>query len=332
MEVVFRNSAREVLHKDKLLLNRDQLMDCSTWEIVQEERRPFWDVRFRQFYSDGIHIGYCNVDVHEELHVSTVKQAPMPCIAFLQQGDIVTKAHGEGKAQHFTSGEHNILLNAYTTEETVYKQQQDLKVFVLSFLPERFLALAENTSPVMEALAEYIAGKKPSFHKDCQNLPLTPKMHMLIESMKECGYRGGLRKLFLQSKALELLALQCAQLEERENQPVRGAKLFPEDIRKVHVAREILLHDLHQPPSMSELARQSGMNTFKLKAGFKHVFGNTVFGYLKDHRMEQARHMIREGDKTITEVAYETGYSTLQHFSNEFKRKFGLSPKEAKRR
>lgn len=331
MEVVFRNSAREVLHKDKLLLNRDQLMDCSAWETVQEDRKPFWDVRFRQFYSDGIHFGYCNVDVHEELHVSTVEQAPMPCIAFLQRGDIVTRPHGEDKPQYFTSGEHNIFLNAYTTEATVYKQQQDLQVFVLSFLPERFLALAENTSPVMEALAEYIAGKKPSFRKDCQNLPLTPKMHILIESMKECGYRGGLRKLFLQSKALELLALQCAQLEERENQPVRSAKLFPEDIRKVHLAREILLQDLQRPPSMSVLARQSGLNTFKLKAGFKHVFGNSVFGYLKDHRLEQARNMIREGDRTVTAVAYETGYSTLQHFSNEFKKKYGLSPKEVKK-
>jgi AraC family transcriptional activator of pyochelin receptor len=331
MEVVFRNSAQEVLHKDKLLLHRDQLMDCSTWETVQEERKPFWELRFRQFYSDGIHIGFCNGDVHEELHVSTIEQGPMPGIAFLQQGDIVTTAHGEKKAQHFTSGQHNILLNAYTTETTVYRQQQDLKIFVLSFLPERFLALAENTGPVMEAMAEYIAGKNPSFHKDHQNLPLTPKMHMLIESMKDCTYRGGLRKLFLQSKALELLALQCAQLEERERLPARRVKLFPEDIRKVHLAREILLHDLQHAPSMSVLARQSGLNTFKLKAGFKQVFGNSVFGYLKDHRLEQAKNMIREGGKTVTEVAYETGYSTLQHFSNEFKKKYGLSPKGVKR-
>jgi AraC-type DNA-binding domain-containing proteins len=330
MEVVYRNSAQEVLDKDKLLLHRDKLMDCSTWETVQEERKPFWELCFRQFYSDGIHIGYCNGNVHEELHVSTVEQAPMPAIAFLQRGDIVTTAHGGGKPQRFTSGEHNMLLNAYTTETTIYKQQQDLKIFVLSFLPERFLALTENTGPVMEAMAEYLAGKKPSFQLTGRNLPLTPKMNMLIESMKDCTYRGGLRKLFLQSKALELLALQCAQLEERANLPAPGTKLLPADIRKVHLAREILLHDLQHPPSMSLLARQSGLNTFKLKTGFKQVFGNSVFGYLKDYRLEQARNIIQAGGKTVTAVAYETGYSTLQHFSNEFKRKFGVSPRGVK--
>lgn len=330
MEVVFRNSTQEVLYKDKLLLSRNRMMDCSTWEMVQEDSKPYWNIRFREFFSDGIHIGYCSGDVHEELHVSTIEQAPMPGIAFLQQGDILTTAHG-GKPQQFTSGEHNILLNPYTTATTVYRQQRDMRVFVLSFLPERFLALAENTGPVMESLAEYIAGKPKASHDVRRNLPLTPQMHMLIESMKDCTYRGGLRKLFLQSKALELLALQCAQQEALENRPAKASKLFPEDIRKVHMAREILLHDLQHPPSMSTLARQSGLNSFKLKAGFKHVFGNTVFGYLKDHRLEQARDMLCAGHKTVTEIAYETGYSTLQHFSNEFKKKFGLSPREVKK-
>lgn len=330
METVYRNNAREVLYKNNTLLSRDLKMDDAAWESVTVENRSFWDMRFMEFYSDGIHVGHYNGHVHEDLHITTTEQAPMPGIAFVQQGNVLTTAHGARSPQQFSSGEHNIFLNAYTAKTSVFKQQQDLKIFVLSFLPERFLALAENAGPIMESLAENIAGKNASSYKTRQNLPLTPQMHMLIESIKHSPYQGGLRKLFLQSKALELLALQCAQREELESCPVRTVKLFPADIRKVHLAREILLHDLQHPPSMLLLARQSGLNTFKLKAGFKQVYGNSVFGYLKDYRLGQAKDMIREGGKTVTAVAYETGYSTLQHFSNEFKKKFGMSPKEMK--
>lgn len=327
MEVVYRNDGQGVLYEDVTLFRREMLLEGAAWETVTHDCNPFWDMRFSQFYSDGIHMGYCNGHVHEALHITTTEQSPMPGIAFMQQGSVLTTAHGEKEPQQFFSGEHNFFLNPYTAKTSFYKQQQDLKIFVLSFLPERFLALAENTGPVMEGLAESIAGKGASSYKKRQNLPLTPQMYALIESINHSPYQGGLRKLFLQSKALELLALQCAQLGEVETRSNPAIKLFPADIRKVHTAREILLHDLQHPPSMTLLARQTGLNTFKLKAGFKQVFGNSVFGYLKNYRLEQARDMIREGGKTITAVAYETGYSTLQHFSNEFRKKFGISPK-----
>lgn len=330
MEVVYRNNGQEVLYEDVTLFAGELLLEGAGWEVVTHDHKPFWDMHFHQFYSDGIHMGYCNGHVHKDLHITTTEQAPMPGIAFVQQGNVLTTAHGEKEPQQFSSGEHNILLNPYTAKTTLYKQQRDLKIFVLSFLPERFLALAENTGPVMEGLAENIAGKRTSSYKKRQNLPLTPQMHTLIEGINLSPYQGGLRKLFLQSKALELLALQCAQLGELENRTTPVVKLFPADIRKVHMAREILLHDLQNPPSMALLARQAGLNTFKLKTGFKQEFGNSVFGYLKNYRLEQARDMIREGDKTVTAVAYETGYSTLQHFSNEFRKKFGISPKGMK--
>ncbi len=56
------------------------------------------------------------------------------------------------------------------------------------------------------------------------------------------------------------------------------------------------------------------------------VFGTSVFGYLNDHRMEIARKDKKKNDALLTDIAYNTGYSSLAHFSNAFKKKFGLSP------
>ena len=83
-------------------------------------------------------------------------------------------------------------------------------------------------------------------------------------------------------------------------------------------------------PAGTELSRIAGINEFKLKRGFKEVFGQTVFGYLNDERMDLAKSDLLEKQKSITEIAFELGFSSVQHFSNAFKKKFGVSPRGVK--
>ena len=76
------------------------------------------------------------------------------------------------------------------------------------------------------------------------------------------------------------------------------------------------------------LARQVGLNDYKLKLGFRQMLGTTVFGYLHQCRMEQARHLLATKDVTVTEVVRAVGYSNRGHFAAAFKRKYGVTPRE----
>jgi AraC family transcriptional regulator, transcriptional activator of the genes for pyochelin and ferripyochelin receptors len=87
-----------------------------------------------------------------------------------------------------------------------------------------------------------------------------------------------------------------------------------------------LLQDLENPPSLLELAKLVGLNDYKLKSGFRHVFGTTVFGYLHQQRMQQAYRLLTTSDLTVTEVANQVGYTSLSAFSTAFKKFFGISP------
>jgi AraC-like DNA-binding protein len=98
------------------------------------------------------------------------------------------------------------------------------------------------------------------------------------------------------------------------------------DKEKIYHARDVLLTRIQEPPSLQELSRLSGLNEFKLKTGFKQVFDNTVYGYLNDHRMEHARQLVLEGHTSLTDIADTYGFSSIQHFSTAFKKKFGMSP------
>lgn len=121
---------------------------------------------------------------------------------------------------------------------------------------------------------------------------------------------------------MELLILQCGQLGKRK----KTVRLSTADIRNVRLARDIILEDIRNPPTLPALAIRAGLNEFKLKAGFRQVFANSVFGYLSDHRLELAKQDVLEGYKSLTDIAYETGYASLSHFSHSFKKKFGISP------
>lgn len=95
-------------------------------------------------------------------------------------------------------------------------------------------------------------------------------------------------------------------------------------------ARRYLLEHAAVPPSIEELSRIAGINSFKLKNGFKELFGETVYGYLNKYRLEKAKHLIILGDKNMTQIAFELGFSSPQHFSAAFKKAWGCSPKKIK--
>ena len=94
-----------------------------------------------------------------------------------------------------------------------------------------------------------------------------------------------------------------------------------------HYAQEILLKNLANPPSLLELARQVGMCDYNLRQGFKEIFNTTVFGDLRDRRMERAQQLLLDGQLKVATVARAVGYDSPTLFNAAFKQKYGTSPK-----
>lgn len=160
---------------------------------------------------------------------------------------------------------------------------------------------------------------------------ITPLMEQVLQQILHCSYQGWMRQLYLESKALELLSLQFAhwQADAFSAEPTLSKQtiLRPDDIRRLHHARDILIRHPVEPPSLIELARQVGLNDRKLKQGFRQLFGTTVFGYLQDYRMQQAKQLLHDSDLSIAAIAATVGYRNPEAFSTAFRRKFAVNPK-----
>ena len=155
---------------------------------------------------------------------------------------------------------------------------------------------------------------------------LSPALKYVAYQILHCPLEGAARKLFLESKALEILAHEVATFGE-VNQ-FRSPKVKTDELDRLEQARMILEQEFVDPPSIISLARRVGLNDFKLKRGFRQVFDTTVFGYVRALRMDKARALLESGRLNVTQVASATGYSCFGHFSAAFKKRFGILPSD----
>jgi AraC-like DNA-binding protein len=151
----------------------------------------------------------------------------------------------------------------------------------------------------------------------------------ILSQIIENRYAGSMQRLFLESRVLELMAFQLQECLGDSDQGGEYLKpLKSSDLERIHAARELLVKDFENPPSVAQLARSVGINEKKLKNGFRQVYGKPVFEYFRDFRLDHAREILASGTVTVSETAYRIGYQSLSHFSRAFRRRFGLNPKD----
>lgn len=198
-------------------------------------------------------------------------------------------------------------------------------VVEISIAPAVFTALIGNEwERLPQNLRQFLEARENCWH--LQSDQMTPWMRIAVEQILYCPYQGLTRRLYLEAKVLELIAGYLEQILTQEPLPKAWISLRPDDVERLHQAREILQLRLTNPPSLVELSQQVNLNLKKLKLGFRQVFGTTPFGYVYQQRMEQSRLLLETQNFNVTEVARIVGYASLSAFNTAFKRSFGVNP------
>ena len=155
---------------------------------------------------------------------------------------------------------------------------------------------------------------------------MTPSIHVCIHEIFGCTYIDARRPLFLGSKALELMTLGFDQLNSDKGQEISCFNLETGSQNFVHKAKDIMISDIKNPPSLTELSRMVGVNRNRLNQCFRKVYGVTIFDFLRTFRLEESKRLLQAGNRSVTDVAFEVGYAQHGTFSREFKKYFGDTP------
>ncbi|MGB1307681.1 MAG: helix-turn-helix transcriptional regulator [Oceanihabitans sp.] len=237
---------------------------------------------------------------------------------------------GSGDFQ-FNNG--NYVLNI--PEETsllLYNPQRELPIHLVanpnSWLVSIIISI-KKFHGLFSQEADYISflnadNKDKKYYKDGK---ISPSMAIVLNQLANFNLNNSIKNIYFKGKAYELLSLyfnrneeanieQCPFLEDETN------------VAKIRKAKDIIVSRMAEPPSLQELADEIDLSLKKLKEGFKQIYGDSVFSFLLDYKMEVARKLLESAAYNVNEVGLKVGYSTASHFIAAFKKKYGTTPKK----
>ncbi len=200
--------------------------------------------------------------------------------------------------------------------------KKKIQAVVIRFPSEKIAALlGPSHEPGPQRVFAKSIDQGRFFHSQTMNFTVKSVLHQ----MYACPHRGLVKQIFLESKAMELVAYT---LEQAFDTALPGSPIREDERDRIVAARDILVSRLKFPPSLTDLARQVDMSHTRLTRGFKKVFGCTVFAYLRKERLAYAGMLLSENRLNITEAAFEAGFCSSSHFAQAFRKQFGISPSQ----
>ena len=211
---------------------------------------------------------------------------------------------------------------------------------LLSILPKEIIG--KNITDLMTKASQEVWSKKMVKHlkKDRSELVLflefiTNDGLLLAKDCQISVYQaldGSGQKILLNSVFFSKGEPFETGLPKKKLKVTKGIKehkvtLTPEDIQIIRDVHDMIINNLERDlPKLNDLARQMGTNEYKLKYGFKQLYGTTIFRFLIKERLRKARTLIQHSTLTIKQVIQMTGFKSKTHFSRAFMDKYGMPP------
>ncbi|MEM0910157.1 MAG: AraC family transcriptional regulator [Pseudomonadota bacterium] len=226
----------------------------------------------------------------------------------------------------FKKGEYNI---------GILKDGAKFKVRCTAGLEYRYLTIFLPTELFNEFIhwqgsESFLQGSHTTFFNVVASLPIDSNQLQMVNEIIDFNDKNeAIKELRKESKLLELVISSFDKLRKTgvEHESLK-CSLSQKDINLLYSARDYVLRDLRNPPSLKQVSVKIGLNEFKLKRGFKILFGTTIYAMLQDVRLDKAKSLIVEKGYSAKAAGQLVGYKSASHFNKIFKNKFLITPKQ----
>lgn len=164
--------------------------------------------------------------------------------------------------------------------------------------------------------------------------PMNQAMQQNVHQLISCPYSGELGNEYRQSIVRLLLIQQLAAFSDNDTaiECHTPAKLTRADIAALHDLRQHLEVNFLEDVSIDKLARRCGLNSFKLKYGFRKLFNTSVMRFIDEQKMNYAKQLLLSNDAGDRfDLSDLLGYNHYSNFSTAFKKHTGCSPASFKK-
>ena len=273
----------------------------------------------------GFEVWVTNALVNREMVCLAKDNAIDLAFGFCLSGNTVSRFNSTNKELEIHQGCQGIFYSTHNRGVSRIFPGEPLQQVFISLKSNQVHRIFSDDRQPLPLIVKHALERSPgagNFQLGCT----TPAMLNALQQIINCRLSGLARKLFLESRALELIVHQLEGFGGVEFGHTRPLDIHPEDRRRTEYAHDLLVRNIAKPPHLEDITKAVGMSHPKLNRCFKQLFGCTVFEYLRNERLRRASALLEEPGVTITEVAYTMGYSSPSHFTRAYKKQFGSLP------
>lgn len=280
------------------------------------------EITIRNLITDGILILDTQMYFSKQQTIQTEMIGESIVMNFICCNNLETYIDQVETEKYSTENTHNILYASKLKATFVIPALEQINYLSIILSPEFYSQLINEDWGLHKIFSKNITQKKTGYITP-KYVAFTSEIQWILHEIKNCTYKGAMKKMYLEAKIKELLIMQLDSLAEK---PKVKAEVPEEEYSKLLKAKAILESNFTKAPSLTELSRLISLNEFKLKKGFKACFETTVKEYVTKLRMEYAKKLFKNKTANVSEVAYKCGYKDVSHFSASFKFFYGFTP------
>lgn len=167
-------------------------------------------------------------------------------------------------------------------------------------------------------------------HENLTNrvFPSNPRHSAILQQMLQEQENPGIHA---DEMLISLLTQLLILLQRQEDPPVRPSAALPvvnSENQIIQRAQQYITAHVREKLTVPDIAKGIDVSASYLTALFNKHLQISPGEYLRRIKLQESKQMIREGNLNMTQIAAELQYSTIHHFSRQFKEKFGITPSE----
>jgi AraC-like DNA-binding protein len=248
---------------------------------------------------------------------------PIISMAYFVEGGIYYKNYEFKFEKYLKKDTLNVSFLNYENGSSIYKKDVPIKashiVLQKGFIERYLLDFIDNETIDMLIKKD----TKKTFFKNIANSVFDINTSTVLKELHHTPYTGNLEKLFITTKVYELIFNSFDLISKNTQEYISD-----QDMYYLNTTKDFIIKNLDKDLSLKQLAKISRSNENKLQKNFKSYFGQTVFDFILDHKMQKAKKLLLSSDYNINEISKEVGYKHQSNFSIAFTKRYGINPKE----
>jgi len=288
--------------------------------IISAAEGPYGKMMFQEINVGQVSFSFNTYRIQEDLALDFTATDSAIFSHIALKGNLRHDLNGIGPL-FLKAGQFNFIHSPQLTGTTYLERNNEYHTFNTFYTPAMLQELLSHF-PFIAPMLHNIAMGYPGLLLKINGW-INAQIRDLTDYALNCPFEQDLRQTYFDIKMKEFLLLLLVQEQKSLSAP---DKMTKSNFDSIQESRNIIdtRYDAHI--TLSDIARQVGLNEFKLKAGFRRLFGIGMFEYLLKTRMQKARTLLTETRLPIKDVARRTGYTSKQSFQNAFKKYYDETP------